>query len=237
MTSRPERARAVAGRLVPLRTQARFAELRAAAAGRRDRPGRGAFDQPAAGPVRRRRGAAAVHEHARLERPSVLQEHRRPQVSAHFYIRRNGELWQFVSCDERAWHAGASHYRGPRRLQRRLDRHRTRRAGRRARSRRRSTKRWPALCAAIAQQLPDRAHRRTRAHRAGPQERSRRGLRLGAAAAQPRLGRAQLSFPDGDRARLRAPSRSQPVAQTLQCSGLQSGGTLDIVPASNTTLD
>ena len=33
-------------------------------------------------------------------------------VSAHFYIRRNGELWQFVSCDERAWHAGQSHYRG-----------------------------------------------------------------------------------------------------------------------------
>lgn len=34
------------------------------------------------------------------------------QVSAHFYIRRNGELWQFVSCDDRAWHAGVSHYRG-----------------------------------------------------------------------------------------------------------------------------
>ncbi len=34
------------------------------------------------------------------------------QVSAHFYIRRNGELWQFVSCDARAWHAGVSHYRG-----------------------------------------------------------------------------------------------------------------------------
>jgi len=33
-------------------------------------------------------------------------------VSAHFYVRRNGELWQFVSCDDRAWHAGASHYRG-----------------------------------------------------------------------------------------------------------------------------
>ena len=33
-------------------------------------------------------------------------------VSAHFYIRRQGELWQFVSCDDRAWHAGASHYRG-----------------------------------------------------------------------------------------------------------------------------
>jgi N-acetyl-anhydromuramoyl-L-alanine amidase len=33
-------------------------------------------------------------------------------VSAHFYIRRGGELWQFVSCDDRAWHAGASQYRG-----------------------------------------------------------------------------------------------------------------------------
>ena len=34
------------------------------------------------------------------------------EVSAHFYVRRNGELWQFVSCDERAWHAGASAWRG-----------------------------------------------------------------------------------------------------------------------------
>ena len=34
------------------------------------------------------------------------------QVSSHFYIRRNGELWQFVGCDERAWHAGQSDYRG-----------------------------------------------------------------------------------------------------------------------------
>jgi AmpD protein len=34
------------------------------------------------------------------------------QVSAHFFIRRDGALWQFVSCDERAWHAGASSYRG-----------------------------------------------------------------------------------------------------------------------------
>jgi AmpD protein len=34
------------------------------------------------------------------------------QVSAHFYIRRSGELWQFVSCDDRAWHAGASSWRG-----------------------------------------------------------------------------------------------------------------------------
>ena len=34
------------------------------------------------------------------------------QVSAHFYIRRNGELWQFVATHQRAWHAGTSNYRG-----------------------------------------------------------------------------------------------------------------------------
>jgi AmpD protein len=34
------------------------------------------------------------------------------QVSAHFYVRRGGDLWQFVSCDDRAWHAGASAWRG-----------------------------------------------------------------------------------------------------------------------------
>jgi len=32
------------------------------------------------------------------------------KVSAHFYIRRGGELWQFVSCDQRAWHAGVSNF-------------------------------------------------------------------------------------------------------------------------------
>jgi AmpD protein len=34
------------------------------------------------------------------------------QVSSHFFIGRGGELWQFVSCDARAWHAGQSSYRG-----------------------------------------------------------------------------------------------------------------------------
>lgn len=34
------------------------------------------------------------------------------QVSAHFFITRDGQLWQFVSCDDRAWHAGASSWRG-----------------------------------------------------------------------------------------------------------------------------
>ncbi len=34
------------------------------------------------------------------------------QVSAHFLVRRHGELLQFVSCDDRAWHAGASSWDG-----------------------------------------------------------------------------------------------------------------------------
>lgn len=34
------------------------------------------------------------------------------RVSAHFLIRRDGELIQFVSCDQRAWHAGLSSWRG-----------------------------------------------------------------------------------------------------------------------------
>lgn len=34
------------------------------------------------------------------------------QVSAHFVIRRSGALWQFVDCEQRAWHAGASSFQG-----------------------------------------------------------------------------------------------------------------------------
>jgi N-acetyl-anhydromuramoyl-L-alanine amidase len=34
------------------------------------------------------------------------------QVSAHFLIARDGALWQFVSCEDRAWHAGTSTFRG-----------------------------------------------------------------------------------------------------------------------------
>ncbi len=41
-----------------------------------------------------------------------FQQIRGAQVSSHFYVRRDGALWQFVSCDARAWHAGASAWRG-----------------------------------------------------------------------------------------------------------------------------
>lgn len=39
-----------------------------------------------------------------------FQEIREMKVSSHFYIERSGKLWQFVSCDDRAWHAGASRF-------------------------------------------------------------------------------------------------------------------------------
>ena len=34
------------------------------------------------------------------------------RVSAHFLVRRDGALLQFVSCADRAWHAGVSTWRG-----------------------------------------------------------------------------------------------------------------------------
>lgn len=34
------------------------------------------------------------------------------RVSAHFFVRRDGSLIQFVSCLQRAWHAGVSQWQG-----------------------------------------------------------------------------------------------------------------------------
>lgn len=34
------------------------------------------------------------------------------KVSAHFFIRRSGDLLQFVSCNDRSWHAGSSEHQG-----------------------------------------------------------------------------------------------------------------------------
>ncbi len=34
------------------------------------------------------------------------------KVSAHFFIRRDGESIQFVACSKRAWHAGISNWQG-----------------------------------------------------------------------------------------------------------------------------
>jgi len=40
-----------------------------------------------------------------------FQQIRGLEVSAHFFITRDGALWQFVSCDDRAWHAGVSSWK------------------------------------------------------------------------------------------------------------------------------
>ena len=40
-----------------------------------------------------------------------FQQIRGLEVSAHFYVRRDGALWQFVRTQDRAWHAGASAWR------------------------------------------------------------------------------------------------------------------------------
>jgi N-acetyl-anhydromuramoyl-L-alanine amidase len=44
----------------------------------------------------------------------MLSELADMHVSAHFFVRRTGEVMQFVSCDDRAWHAGISTWRGQR---------------------------------------------------------------------------------------------------------------------------
>ena len=46
------------------------------------------------------------------DRHPYFQSIRGMQVSSHFYISREGNLWQFVGCDDRAWHSGLSSYRG-----------------------------------------------------------------------------------------------------------------------------
>lgn len=48
----------------------------------------------------------AWHEHPYYE--SI----RGMKVSSHFFIDRQGNAWQFVSCNDRAWHAGVSTHRG-----------------------------------------------------------------------------------------------------------------------------
>lgn len=41
-----------------------------------------------------------------------LADLRNVQVSAHFFVRRDGRLVQYVSCNDRAWHAGVSQFQG-----------------------------------------------------------------------------------------------------------------------------
>ncbi len=47
-----------------------------------------------------------------VARYPMLSELADIHVSAHFFLRRTGEVLQFVSCNDRAWHAGISAWRG-----------------------------------------------------------------------------------------------------------------------------
>ena len=80
---------------------------------------------------------------------SVLRDDPRPAtVSAHFLVRRDGELLQFVSLRRPRLACRRLALARPRRLQRLLDRHRARRARRRAVRATRSTTRSARCCAA-----------------------------------------------------------------------------------------
>lgn len=47
-----------------------------------------------------------------IERYPQLAQLADVKVSAHFFLRRTGAVLQFVSCENRAWHAGVSIWRG-----------------------------------------------------------------------------------------------------------------------------
>ena len=60
-------------------------------------------------------GPGIVHLFTNCRDPAAHPYFREIQglrVSAHFLVRRDGELIQFVACSRRAWHAGASSWRG-----------------------------------------------------------------------------------------------------------------------------
>jgi len=55
-----------------------------------------------------------IHYTATVNGRATLEAMKSPalRASAHFLIDRNGETWQLVPCNRKAWHAGASRYNG-----------------------------------------------------------------------------------------------------------------------------
>ena len=131
------------------------------------------------GRLQRRCGRRSLHEPPRLVRPSVLRGLAELRVSAHFFVRRRGELLQFVPASKRAWHAGVSAWK---------DRERCNDfsvgielEGTDATPFTAAQYRTPRPAhARAAGTLPDRRHRRPCRHRARAQDRSRTLFRLGA---------------------------------------------------------
>jgi two-component system response regulator PilR (NtrC family) len=120
-----------------------------------------------------------------------FQQIRGMQVSAHFYVRRDGELWQFVSCDDRAWHAGVR--RGAAAPTATTTRSASSSKGLEGEPSSRAVRGAGGLCAAIAQHYPIR-HIAGHEHIApGRKQRPRRGLRLALAARTTGLGSRNVS--------------------------------------------
>jgi len=61
-------------------------------------------------------GTKKVHDFfcnkLKIDEDPYFQQIANLQVSAHFLIERDGLITQFVSCDDRAWHAGQSNFNG-----------------------------------------------------------------------------------------------------------------------------
>jgi hypothetical protein len=109
------------------------------------------------------------------------------EVSAHFVVRRDGEVLQFVSIDDRACAGRPLRLGRPRGGQRLVDRHRAGRArGRHLRVR--AVRRAAATAAGDRPRSRDPARGRTRARGARTQDRSGPGLRLARARGAPALG-------------------------------------------------
>ncbi len=98
---------------VSRRTQTAVAEFRSAARRGRADADRRPQHQPAARRVRRHGDRRTVPEPLDCDAHPYYDTHLRGvRVSAHFVIHRDGALEQYVSCNERAWHAGASNFFG-----------------------------------------------------------------------------------------------------------------------------
>ena len=126
------------------------------------------------------------------------------RVSAHFLVRRRGELLQFVALHRARLARRGVDLEGPRRLQRLLDRHR-------ARGHRRPAVYRGAVCpprppaAAAAPPLPAGRPGRAQRRRAWAQDRPGAGLRLAAPARPPRC-RLTPGVPTGSPSPLPAPT-------------------------------
>ena len=99
------------------------------------------------------------------------------KVSSHFFICRDGELVQFVSCGRRAWHAGVSSWRGRAILQRLFGGNRTG-GDRRPALRRSAISGVGASRACLACPLPNPGHGRPQRCRPRSQNRPWPLLRL-----------------------------------------------------------